>query len=394
MLCDFFDESLEYQENLLLKYYRKYDFEVTLICSNVDSAFDFCSNKFRLNAPRKQYCVNGARIHKLGYKYLRFGNRLRRLEDITPILEEERPDLIFVHDILPNITEAAKYVTRHKTCKMILDYHADYSNSGKNWLSLNIFHKIIRRRFFLDRARKHISKIFPIVPTGFQFLNEIYGVPFSEMELLPLGGDWDLAREVEKTVDRKKLRESIGIGKSDFVIFTGGKLNSIKRTHLLLEALKTPMLSDVHLIIAGKPDSAEYETLLRKLAGDASRFHFLGWLSSRDVYQYMAVSDIAVFPASQSILWQQAICMHLPLIVGDTGGQSLEYLNSNNSIVSLTRSKIATSEIMLAISELRANNTRVNEMREGAARTAEVSLNWNKTIYKTLQYNRQVLPPK
>lgn len=387
MLCDFFNETLEYQENLLLKYYRKHGFEVTIVCANLDSAFDYCASKFELGSPTRHSYFNGAKVIKLGYKYIRFGNRLRRLKDITPILENERPDLVFVHDILPNITEVSKYIGKNPSCKMILDYHADYSNSGKNWLSLNILHKFIRRRFFLNPARKNISKIFPVVPTGFQFLNEVYGVSFSEMELLPLGGDYDLAREVEKTVDKQSLRESVGISASDFVVFTGGKLNEIKQTHLLLEALNATQLDNVHVLIVGKPDSLNYESRLHAFTRGNPRFHFAGWLSSRDVYRFMAISDIAVFPSSQSILWQQAICMGLPLVVGDSGGQSIEYLNGNQSIVSLPSSKITTTDIAKAIVDLRCDEKLRNDMRAGAIKTAADLLNWNELIYRTLQFN-------
>ena len=41
MLCDFYFESLEYQENLLVRYYRKHGHEVVVIASTFDSVFDY-----------------------------------------------------------------------------------------------------------------------------------------------------------------------------------------------------------------------------------------------------------------------------------------------------------------------------------------------------------------
>ena len=55
--------------------------------------------------------------------------------------------------------------------------------------------------------------------------------------------------------------------------------------------------------------------LARKMAART----FAGWVDAVDVYRMMDACDFAVFPASQSVLWQQALAMGLPLIVGQVG---------------------------------------------------------------------------
>ncbi len=390
MLCEFFHEQLEYQENLLLKYYRKHGFDVTVLTSTIDSVFDYYSDKHDVNKPTREYFFNGARIVKIQYEYVRLKNRLRKYKDITWILEEEQPNLIYVHDIMLNFHEAIRYVKRHPECKMIMDYHADYSNSAKHWLSLQVLHGIIRRRFYLDPARKFLSKIFPIVPAGFKFLNEVYKVPWSEMELLPLGGDYDLAKQISSTVDRVALRRKLGIPSNAFVIFTGGKLEPRKKTQILISAVNRLARNDIHLLIAGKADSEQYGTVLAETAADSPQIHFLGWLNTHDIYTHMAIADAAIFPASQSILWQQSICMHMPLVVGDTGGQSVDYLNPYSNIITLERSEISEERFAEVILELQRDPCKTKQMREGAAKTACELLDWNKLIYKTLQFNAPI----
>src|SRR3546814_16055781 len=78
--------------------------------------------------------------------------------------------------------ELVRYKRRHPSCRMIMDIHMDYSNSGKSFVALRILHGAIRR-FFLDWARPHLDRIYPVVPVRFPFMREIYGVPDSEMEL-------------------------------------------------------------------------------------------------------------------------------------------------------------------------------------------------------------------
>ena len=143
MLCDFFNESLEYQENLLVKYYVKHGHAVTVITSTFDSVFDYYSDRHDNCWPARDYEHGGARIIKLRYRY-NFMNRLRAFTSIHAILEQAQPNLIYVHDIIPNVLEAIAYEKRHPQCRMILDYHADYSNSGRSWLSIRVLHGVIR----------------------------------------------------------------------------------------------------------------------------------------------------------------------------------------------------------------------------------------------------------
>src|SRR3546814_3746205 len=76
--------------------------------------------------------------------------------------------------------------------------------------------------------------------------------------------------------------------------------------------------STLHVLIAGGvPDSEpEYASLLRTAADKTGcRVHFVGWQRPVGVYRHMHVADVAVFPASQSVMWQQSIGSGLPLIV-------------------------------------------------------------------------------
>jgi 1,2-diacylglycerol 3-alpha-glucosyltransferase len=235
MLCDFYDESLEYQENLLVKYYVKHGHQVTLITSTFSSVFDYYADKHDSQAPARTYEHEGATIVRLKYRF-NFINRVRAYTRIDGLLDHAMPDLIYVHGIMLNFPEAVRYVKRHPACRMIMDYHADYSNSGATALSRQVLHGIIRK-WYLDRARPYLSRIFPIVPASATFLHEIYKVPHSEMEVLPLGADIDLANEVKQEQSGKKLRHQLGIPDDHIVIFTGGKLAPTKRTELLIQAV-------------------------------------------------------------------------------------------------------------------------------------------------------------
>ena len=391
MLCNFYNESLEYQENFLAKYYVKHEHDVTIIASTYESVFDYYSDNYDNGAPAHTYFHGNAKIIKLRNRFkIRFGmmNRLRVYTSIYNILEQEQPDLIYIHDIMLNMLEAIRYKKRHPNCRMILDYHADYSNSGKNWLSLKILHGVIRK-WFLDQARPHLSKIFPVVPASATFLKEIYGITESEMELLPLGADTDLANQTIESKDGRELRIRFNIPEEHIIIFTGGKLTSAKKTELLIEAFKTISEPNLHLFIIGdsSANDAEYKSLLMNLSAGISNIYFTGWISSREIYPYLDMADLAVFPASQSILWQQAISMGLPLIVGDSGHQDISYLNVHSNIIILKEEEIQSKKIAEVIKRLINDPTCLRKMSIGARRVADEFLNWDKLILKTLQTN-------
>lgn len=387
MLCDFYNESLEYQENLLVKYYRKHEHEVTVITSTFETVFDYYNDRHGNLRPPRTYYDHGAKIVKLRYRY-NFLNRLRAYTRIDKILDEAAPDLIYVHDIMLNFPECVEYVKRHPGCRMIMDYHADYSNSGKNGLSLRVLHGVARK-YFLDRARPHLSRIFPVVPASATFLHEVYKVPYEEMELLPLGADVDLARDVARRGEGKRLRAEMGFSENEIVIFTGGKLAPAKRTELLLEAVGQLSNLRLQLVIAGESSDADagYKQQLLRLAQGRRNIHFVGWLGREDTYRHLDMSDLAVFPASQSILWQQAIAAGLGLIVGNIGHQDISYLNLEHNIVVLQREEICAEGLAAAINEVVRRPERLRQMSEGAIRVADEHLDWNLLIERTLRYN-------
>lgn len=384
MLCELYIENLEYQENLLVKYYRKHGHEVTVITSTYDNVFDYYNNKHDNSKPQKVYYDHGAKIIKLPFKF-NFAGKIKKYLNITPIVEEFKPDLLYIHDIMPNMLEMLDYKKRNPHVKMIMDYHADYSNSGNNWLSVHVLHKIIRRKIYLDPVRKHISKFFPIIPGSATFLTDLYGVHKDEMEVLPLGADVDLVEEVKKSGKREEIRNRLGLGDNQKVIFSGGKFAPLKRIDLLLEVFNDINDPNLHLIVVGDSDTnnQQYKEKLLELAANNPNIHFTGWINNQEVYEYLSASDLAVFPASQSIVWLQAIASELPLIIGDFGGQSLDYINEFGAILEMKPDGINKENLKAYIQKITSDNDVYNKMKEATKKTRAKYLDWNYLINRT-----------
>ncbi len=385
MLQDFFGTECAYQENMLAKYYKLMGHEVTVVSSTFESVFDYVVNNYDASRPIKVLYYQGAKIIRLPYQ-LNFLNKLRRHSGIYNILINEAPDFIYAHDIHLNIKEAVKYKRRFPSCNIIMDYHADYSNSAKNWISLNILHRIVRKAF-LYRYLKYISKIYPVVPESARFLNDVYGIEWNKMELLPLGCDYDKCKQVMAGESRQCIRYKMGIGDNDIILITGGKFDEAKKTHLAIEAMQKINISSVHLFVFGKASKGneQYEELLQRKAAKNNNIHFWGWVSPDRSYELMAAADIAIFPASQSSLWQQSIGMHLPLLAGNSGGQDMSYLNQNGNLIKFEGSDINAENFAKTVLSLVNNKEQLNKMKAGAAKTASEYLDYRIIAEHTLR---------
>lgn len=385
MLTDIYDERMQYQDNLFAKYYVKHGHEVTILASTIDNTFDYYAGRERYDrrSPRREYRDGLAHVVKLPYS-LRFLS-LRKLRGVREVLERERPDLIFSHDVHLNLPDAVWFQSRHPGCRIILDYHADFGNSGRTWLSRLLLHRLTRRPV-LQRALPHIDRVFPVVPASADFLNVVYGVPRERMELLPLGADTDHARAVHADGSRNRIRQQLGIPPEATAIFTGGKLTPAKRTHLLLDAIRRISDPSLRVIIAGEIDAdQQYRGVLESAAAGLPHVHFTGWLQAADVYRYMAACDLAVFPASQSVLWQQSLSMGLPIIVGHVGVQDPSYMNIHGALTILPESEIRAEAIAVRILELTSDPALLARRREAALRTVAELLNYDHLVDITLR---------
>jgi glycosyltransferase involved in cell wall biosynthesis len=383
LICDYYNDTQLYQEPILSKYYRHLGHEVFVITSQYEDVFEYVGEK-KIQNTESVYTIgkNGEKIFRLPYT-INILNKIKRFPSIDSILEDTKPDLIYFHDISFNLHEAVKYKKKNSNCKMIMDYHADYSNSGKNWISINILHKIIRKRY-LHLYLKYIDKIFPIVPHGIPFLKEIYNIKESHMEVLPLGVDTLAMDEIKGDLNdfEQKIKKQYDIPENAVLIANGGKLNNLKRTEVIINALKQ-LPDNVHLLLFGKATTEEYQKYLEKLA-EGLNVHFLGWISTEDTLKLLSISHMAVFPASQSVLWQQSIGAGLPLIVGDSGGQSAEYLNKNNNVIVISNDNINASYFSNIILSLINDKEKYDLMKEGAAKTTREYLDYTLLAKKTM----------
>lgn len=324
-LSAFFIDNYSYQENILAKYHVKQGHEVTIIASLF--TFDEKGKGKYLTEPSVYQDKDGFKVVRLAYKRPQRWNRLfRHYEGLYDILEKTAPDLIFSHGVsFGDASVVRKYLKKHPNVVLFADNHADYVNSAKNWLSKNILHPIFWR-YSAKCLEPYMKKCWGVTPLRCEFLKDMYHISPKLVDFLPLGVD-DEAIPADCEGVRATIRKELGIAEKDVLVFTGGKIDHLKNTHVLIEAMQKLNDPCLHLVICGTLTlEMEY---LKEVFDTNLHIHYLGWCDAERVMQCMVASDFACFPGTHSTLWEQSVGVGLPIVCKRWKG--MEHVNVNGN---------------------------------------------------------------
>lgn len=337
-LSSFYIDNYGYQENMLPKYHVKLGYEVMVLASLV--SFNQHGEQCILPMSSDYISSDGYKVKRIDYRNRKKYNLLlRRYHGVYSCLKDFSPDIIFIHGAsFWDIHKVAQYVKERRNqgaeIQVFVDNHADWVNSGRNWLSLNILHKIIWRRCH-QVIEPYTSKFYGVLPIRCEFLKQVYNVPSNKVELLLLGVDDIALDNLRKNVNRYEYLEQLGIDSSHFIICTGGKLDDKKNTMQLIEAIKMEPFNSIDLLVFGTMDK-EYEEKMKSLLNNRN-IHFLGWQSQIDINKIFLISDLAVFPGTHSVLWEQAVGCGIPCIFQRWKG--IEHLDIGGNCIFLENGK-------------------------------------------------------
>lgn len=336
-LAAFYIDNYGYQENILPKMHKLQGLDVKILASTetyIDNA------KLGYVKPSSYKTKEGISITRLPYtQYLphKIAKKLRIYVGLKKELNDFAPDIIFLHDCqFLSITQIAEYKEKHPNTKIYIDSHTDFINSAKGWVSKNILHKIIYR-WCAQKIEPYTNKFYGTLPVRSDFLREVYKLPENKIALLELGIDDHVFNPSFKESIAEKTKQELNIKSTDFVIVTGGKIDLRKNIHKLLKVVSDLENKNLKLVIFGKPneDTKQY---VEKYAKSSSIIN-IGWVLPEQVYNYLAIADVAFFPGTHSVLWEQAVGMGIPCVFKkwdgiqhvDIGGNCI-FINEGNEI--------------------------------------------------------------
>ena len=309
-LNSLFTDGWSYQDQMLTKFHHKLGFDVTDITSHWIN-----DDKGNVIWDDRVTYINsdGVKVIRLKIKSKEsFTNKFKRFDALYSTIESESPDIIFIHGVssIENKT-IIRYLKQHPKVVAYADNHADFSNSGTNWISKNILHKIIWRHY----ARKlvpYIKKFYGVMPSRVDFLTDIYKIPAEKTELLVMGVDDDEVARALSADSIADIRRKYGIADEDILVMTGGKIDMAKRqTVNLMEAINKLDKPKVKLIVFG---SVVDELKAAVNAQCSDRCKYIGWINSTDTLNYYGAADLVIFPGRHSVFWEQVVGIGKPMI--------------------------------------------------------------------------------
>ena len=348
-----YNDNWSYQENIIPKYNKLAGHDVTIITSIFINSLKH-SGYEKVN-PGEYRLDNGVEVIRIPFRKFLFNKlieKLRLYKGLYHKLEEIKPDLIFIHGIqFLDIYQVFRYLKVNNNVKVVVDNHADFSNSARNFLSYNILHKIIWRKC-AHLIEPYTTKFYGVIPARVDFLKNVYKLPEEKVELLVMGADDEKVKEAKNPNVKKEIRKKYNIKPDDFLIVTGGKIDYAKKqTLLLMQAVKNINKENVKLIIFGSVVN-ELKEKMNALV-DGEKVQYIGWIPANETYNHFAASDLVVFPGSHSVFWEQVVGLGIPMVVKywdgtthvDMGGNcKFLYKDSTTEIKEIIESLLNSNE--------------------------------------------------
>jgi len=315
-LCGPMTDGLSYQENVLSKFHKKLGHDVTVIASKY--IWDKNGNVVITNNDN-YFNSDGVKMIRLHILAGGINNRFKVYLSLLNTLESEKPDILFIHDCqFVDIITLAKYLEKHRNVTAYVDNHVDYTNGARGWVSKYILHKGLWK-LCIKRIEPYVKKFYGVLPARVDFLTELYGLPKEKCELLLMGADDDLVKISTSYETKDYIRKKYSVGIKEYLLVTGGKINSNRPETLeLMQAVTEIENLNVKLLIFGIV-SDELKKRFDELCKNP-RIIYAGWKSSAETYSLMASADLVVFPGLHSVMWEQSVALGVPGIYRDIKG--------------------------------------------------------------------------
>ena len=302
-------DGWNYQDNMIPKFQIQNGNEVTIIASK----WVFNTEGNITYYDKTHYTFQGINMIRLDLKVGKdIYSKIKVYEGLLGELEKIKPDCIFVHGVqFVDIHTIVKYARQYHV-DIYVDNHCDFSNSATNWLSKYVLHGIIWKHFAKE-ILPYTKKFYGVLPARVDFLINMYGIPSNKVELLVMGADDDKVDQVLKGNSKERIRKKYNIGKDDFLVMFGGKIDAWKKqTLLLMEAIGKIENPKVKLIVFG--------SVTQELADNVkdlcikNKVQYIGWVKAEESYEYFAAADLAIFSGRHSVFWEQVAGMGIPMV--------------------------------------------------------------------------------
>ena len=377
-----------YQENYLPAEMKKLGHDVTIL-SGVDNP-EFYTDA--LHQPGDSITDKDVTVR---YVKMQYKSLYTTIDGLYELLTAEKPDLVFVHGFLiARCFELARYANRHPDCAFCADTHETYllafnacfSGSLKDRIRRTLYFRIVYRLWRRQMERRY-SVVFYVTPPRKTYAMKELG--FSEQKLQPLwlGAELESLPYDRKDALRTEIRARLNIPADGKILILAGKLDEKKRPVELAEAFAR--LNDARwwLAYVGSVEE-DIRARIDRAAGGTGRVCYTGFIPGDAVLEYIAASDLAVYPGAHSVLWEQTVCLGIPAAFHEPEPGDAAHLSDAAQPNAVFLKSGSAEELYELLKNLTQDETGLKAMGERARRYGAAHLSYAELAKRAISLAR------
>lgn len=371
-----YKEGFGYQENILPAKHVELGLDTYIVSFNSE----YSKGRIYVNGDGISVTllpVNDSKFTRLRY----ISSFVTKTKGLYSYLENISPDIIFLHGL--QCFESLvlyRWCKKHKNVKLYVDHHADYYNTPINKLSSRIFYKCVYG-YIAARLSEYAIKFWGVTPWRVKYLQDVYNIRPEKTDLLVMGGDEKLVEWDRRHDIRKEYRQRYDIPDNAFLIVSGGKVDKAKNIHILVDAISGLKNKNVYLLIFGSLTKDVEEYCSTKFNDNVK---FIGWVDSKQVYPYFLSADLAVFPGTHSVLWEQAMSCGIPGVFKDWEG-GFGHIDCGGNAILLK--DISIDSLAGTIGRLANDKSVYEKMKQIAEDKARKEFSYIEIAKKSIEFN-------
>lgn len=338
IISSFYSEGMGYTENCLPKALASLGHDVHLVTSNLNvygssGIYGETYESFLGQAKVElgEFKTDSYTVHRLKAKMI--GGYVYP-HGLYSKIKELSPDIVHSIEIAALQTFIVAIMKPFFRFKLFTESHQHMSivkpflkNPKGNFFKILGYR--LTRTFPTFLASTTVEKCYAIAPDCAYVANNHYGVPKHKIKLQGLGTDTSLFRPAVTDLDiesREKVRKQLGYAETDIVCIYTGRFSEDKNPLLLAKAIDS--LSKTNSQFHGLFIGAGVQSSEIKMCSNVQILPFRKYAELSELYR---LSDIAVWPAQESMSMLDAASCGLPLVVCDKIGE-FERINGNGLV--------------------------------------------------------------
>jgi len=235
---------------------------------------------------------------------------------LKKIIDRGKYDMIHTHTPMGSVvTRLAARASRKKGTRVLYTAHGFHFFKGApllNWLTYYPIEKYMAR---------HTDTLITINNEDFERAKAKFK---TRVEYVPGVGIDPKKFDIKMSkADKSKLRKSLGLSDTDFVLLYPAELNKNKDQSMLIDVMEraTAKYKDIHLLLPGVDSLDGYHRRIINKKGLAEKVHLLGY--REDIPQLLKITNLSVSTSRREGLpvnIMEAKYIGVPIIVTDCRG--------------------------------------------------------------------------